>query len=71
MLFAGTNEAAIIEVVAHRTIAQRQLIKEAYKRAVGKVSSLTEQTGFFWVVVIFFFFYLKQTTKQGKWGKDI
>lgn len=33
---AGTNEAAIIEVLAHRTIAQRQRIKEAYKQAVGK-----------------------------------
>nr|XP_057920374.1 annexin A4 isoform X1 [Doryrhamphus excisus] len=33
---AGTDEAAVIEVVAHRTIAQRQRIKEAYKQAVGK-----------------------------------
>ncbi|XP_063066855.1 annexin A4 [Engraulis encrasicolus] len=33
---AGTNEAAIIEVVAHRTIAQRQQIKAAYKQSVGK-----------------------------------
>lgn len=33
---AGTNEAALIEVLAHRTIAQRQRIKEAYKQAVGK-----------------------------------
>ncbi|XP_041815786.1 annexin A4 [Chelmon rostratus] len=32
----GTNEAAIIEVLPHRTIAQRQRIKEAYKQAVGK-----------------------------------
>ncbi|KAM9306481.1 annexin A4 [Pholidichthys leucotaenia] len=33
---AGTNEATIIEVLAHRTIAQRQKIKEAYKQMVGK-----------------------------------
>ncbi|XP_039635539.1 annexin A4 isoform X1 [Perca fluviatilis] len=32
----GTKEAPIIEVLAHRTIAQRQRIKEAYKQAVGK-----------------------------------
>lgn len=33
---AGTNEAAITEVLAHRTIAQRQRIKEAFKQSVGK-----------------------------------
>ncbi|TKS84514.1 Annexin A4 [Collichthys lucidus] len=33
---AGTNEETIIEVIAHRTIAQRQRIKEAYKQALGK-----------------------------------
>ncbi|XP_073334145.1 annexin A4 [Pagrus major] len=33
---AGTNEATITEVLAHRTIAQRQRIKEAYKQSVGK-----------------------------------
>lgn len=54
MLFSGTNEAAIIEVIAHRTNAQRQRIKEAYKLTVGKVSSLTEQTVFLWVIVICF-----------------
>lgn len=34
---AGTNEATIIEILAHRTIAQRQKIKEAFKQSVGKV----------------------------------
>ncbi|XP_072311521.1 annexin A4 [Eucyclogobius newberryi] len=33
---AGTNESIITEVLAHRTIAQRQCIKEAYKQSVGK-----------------------------------
>lgn len=33
---AGTNEAVITEILAHRTIAQRQRIKEAYKQSVGK-----------------------------------
>lgn len=34
---AGTDETAITAVVAHRTIAQRQRIKEAYKQSLGKV----------------------------------
>lgn len=33
---AGTNEAAIIEVLVRRTIAQRQRIKESYKQLLGK-----------------------------------
>ncbi|XP_020340720.1 annexin A4 [Oncorhynchus tshawytscha] len=33
---AGTDEAVVIEVLARRTIAQRQRIKEAYKLTVGK-----------------------------------
>uniref|UniRef100_A0A8C7D664 Annexin n=2 Tax=Oncorhynchus TaxID=8016 RepID=A0A8C7D664_ONCKI len=32
----GTDEAVVIEVLARRTIAQRQRIKEAYKLTVGK-----------------------------------
>ncbi|KAG7476346.1 hypothetical protein MATL_G00081930 [Megalops atlanticus] len=32
----SADEAAIIEVLAHRTIAQRQRIKETYKQTVGK-----------------------------------
>lgn len=37
LLLAGTNEEAITEVLARRTVAQRQRIKEAYKQSVGKV----------------------------------
>uniref|UniRef100_A0A672KJR6 Annexin n=1 Tax=Sinocyclocheilus grahami TaxID=75366 RepID=A0A672KJR6_SINGR len=32
----GTNEVTIIEILAHRTIAQRLKIKEAFKQSVGK-----------------------------------
>ncbi|XP_041915842.1 annexin A4 [Alosa sapidissima] len=52
---AGTNEATIIEVLAHRTIEQRQRIKDAYKQSVGKdlVEDLTsELTGNFEKVVV-------------------
>uniref|UniRef100_A0A8C1GU44 Annexin n=1 Tax=Cyprinus carpio TaxID=7962 RepID=A0A8C1GU44_CYPCA len=51
----GTNEATIIEILAHRTIAQRQKIKEAYKQSVGKelVDNLkSELTGNFEKVVV-------------------
>ncbi|XP_036382966.1 annexin A4-like [Megalops cyprinoides] len=33
---AGTNEATIIEILAHRSIEQRQRIKEEFKKTVGK-----------------------------------
>lgn len=52
---AGTNEATIIEIVAHRTIAQRQKIKEAFKRTIGKdlMDELkSELTGNFEKVVV-------------------
>ncbi|KAG7476345.1 hypothetical protein MATL_G00081920 [Megalops atlanticus] len=52
---AGTDEAAIIEVLAHRTIAQRQRIKETYKQTVGKELAddlKSELTGNFEKVVL-------------------
>uniref|UniRef100_A0A671SDX3 Annexin n=1 Tax=Sinocyclocheilus anshuiensis TaxID=1608454 RepID=A0A671SDX3_9TELE len=52
---AGTNEATIIEILAHRTIAQRQKIKEAFKQSVGKelLDCLkSELTGNFEMVVV-------------------
>ncbi|TRY85437.1 hypothetical protein DNTS_016104 [Danionella cerebrum] len=39
---AGTNEATIIEILARRTIAQRQKIKEAFKQTVGKGAGTEE-----------------------------
>uniref|UniRef100_A0A672P795 Annexin n=1 Tax=Sinocyclocheilus grahami TaxID=75366 RepID=A0A672P795_SINGR len=52
---AGTNEATIIEILAHRTIAQRQKIKEAFKQSVGKelLDCLkSELTGNFEMIVV-------------------
>ncbi|XP_072515034.1 annexin A4 [Salminus brasiliensis] len=52
---AGTDEAAIISILPRRTIAQRQQIKDAYKRAVGKELAddmKSELTGNFEKVVI-------------------
>ncbi|XP_012697601.1 annexin A4 [Clupea harengus] len=52
---AGTNEATVIEVLAHRTIAQRQRIKEAYKQSIGKDLKddlIGELTGNFEKVVV-------------------
>ncbi|XP_051972112.1 annexin A4-like [Xyrauchen texanus] len=52
---AGTDEAAIIEILAHRTIAQRQRIKEAFKQSVGKElvdNFKSELTGNFEKVVV-------------------
>ncbi|XP_061118753.1 annexin A4-like [Conger conger] len=51
----GTDESGIIEVLAHRTIAQRQLIKQAYKQSVGKELAddlQSELTGNFESVVL-------------------
>ena len=39
-LLAGTNEKAIISVVAYRSNAQRQQIKEKFKSIYGKVSQI-------------------------------
>ncbi|XP_057177934.1 annexin A4 [Triplophysa rosa] len=52
---AGTNEATIVEILPRRTIAQRQKIKEAFKRTVGKdlIDELkSELTGNFEKVVV-------------------
>ena len=38
-LFVGTDEKAIISVVAHRSNAQRQEIKVKFKALYGKVRS--------------------------------
>ncbi len=37
----GVDEATIVEVIAKRSNAQRQQIKEAYKQSTGKVSIFT------------------------------
>ncbi|XP_028654970.1 annexin A4 [Erpetoichthys calabaricus] len=52
---AGTDEAAVIDIIAHRTIAQRQLIKQAFKASFGKELAdemKSELTGHFEKVVL-------------------
>ena len=39
-LLAGTNEKAIISVVAYRSNSQRQQIKEKFKSMYGKVGQM-------------------------------
>ena len=39
-LFAGTNENAIIQVLANRTVSQRQEIAKIYKASYGIVSGI-------------------------------
>ena len=44
-LLAGTDEKAIISVVAYRSNAQRQQIKEKFKAMYGKVSQQEVDSG--------------------------
>ncbi|KAG2469542.1 ANTR1 protein, partial [Polypterus senegalus] len=55
IMYNSTDEAAIIEIIAHRTIAQRQLIKQAFKASFGKELAdemKSELTGHFEKVVL-------------------
>jgi hypothetical protein len=58
-LLAGTNEKAIISVVAYRSNPQRQQIKEKFKSMYGKVSQneLSYSDKFSRVQFILFFFF--------------
>uniref|UniRef100_A0A3Q2Y672 Annexin A4 n=1 Tax=Hippocampus comes TaxID=109280 RepID=A0A3Q2Y672_HIPCM len=54
----GTDEAVITEILPHRTIAQRQHIKEAFKQAVGKGQfshqrSSLHSNGCFGAIIVF------------------
>ena len=44
-MLAGTDEKAIISVVAYRSNAQRQQIKEKFKAMYGKVSQQGVDSG--------------------------